>query len=337
MQLKVPVSVMAFCSIVVIVTVLNAWKFSVDFVKFHDAGGFEYASHMTDERCKLYNDMASEGKVVTALDSMVAILENEPDNLEMAITLADVAMEYTYPDYASWAISNYLVGHDEDVSEEEIDRMNGYVDELNLYYDTNELTTSICEEVYESMGDTIDTAEAYEAMFRLCHDGIEAYIGNYNYDQALLEYQCYYFCTDREEQIMHLENCIAENSNYYDAHAQLGVYYRRQGKLDKAREILSSIYKKNNEDYAVLRAYATLELAEGNPEEALTYAKEAYERCSEGDYVADTYIIALIANGQKEEAYALVKEWEDTGYYFDDDFYSYQRGEMTLEEYYIGE
>ncbi len=332
LRLTIPKPVIAFCILVAVLTVVNIGIFAVDVVEFKNADGFEYATHMSDERCKQYKDMADAGEVITALDSMVGILESESDNLEMAITLADVAMEYTYPDYAAWAIDNYLVG--QTVSDKEIERMNGYIDELNKYYDTDEITTAICEEVY---GDIGSTEEEYIAAIQECHDRIAEYIGNDAYDQALLEYQISFFCSDEEEWIAHLENCIAINENYYDAHAQLAVNYRRNGDMAKAREILEAIYEKNKEDYALLRAYATVDLAEGNLEAALSYAEKSYEMYSEGEYVADTYIIALSANGQQEEADSLIKEWEELGYYFDDDFYSYQRGEMTLEEYYIGE
>ncbi len=332
LKLKIPKPVIAFCIIIAVLTVVYIAFFAVNFVKFKNTDGFEYATYMSDERCKLYQDMADDGNVVTALDTMVEILETEPDNLEMAITLADVAMEYTYPDYAVWAIDNYLV--DQDISYKEVERMNEYVDELNVYYTTDELTTTIFDEMYENMG---STEEEYALVIQNCHDRIAEYIGDKTYDQALLEYQISFFCTDTEEWITHLENCIAENENYYDAHAQLAVYYRRNGNLDKAREIISAIYEKNKEDYDLLRAYATLELTEGNFEVALSYAQKAYEIYPEGEYVADTYIIALAANGQQEEAETLTQEWENAGYYFDDDFYAFLSGELTLEEYYIGE
>ena len=216
LNLTIPKPIMVFCILVAVLTVVNIAIFAVDFVKFKNADGFEYATHMTDDRCKLYQDMADNGEVYTALDSMVGILENEPDNLEMAITLADVAMEYTCPDYAAWAIDNYLVG--QEVSDKEIDRMNSYIDELNVYYDTDELTAGIYEEVFENIG---DTEEEYIAAMQMCHDRMAEYIGNDTYDQALLEYQISFFCSDSEEWIAHLENCIKENSNYFDAHAQL--------------------------------------------------------------------------------------------------------------------
>ena len=80
-----------------------------------------------------------------------------------------------------------------------------------------------------------------------------------------------------------------------------------------------------------------MELTEGNLDEALSYAQKAYEMYPEGEYVADTYIIALAANGQQEEAETLTQELENAGYYFDDEFYAILNGELTLEEYYIGE
>ena len=78
-------------------------------------------------------------------------------------------------------------------------------------------------------------------------------------------------------------------------------------------------------------------MTDGNLDLALSYAQKAYEMYPEGEYVADTYIIALFANGQQEEAEALTQDLEDAGYYFDDDFYTFLSGELTLEEYYIGE
>lgn len=370
-QLKIPVSIIVFCIIVVLLILVSIGKFSLDFAKFkssdsaasfyHDINQEREASNETDYekadrtsdaskeeknfstgeeeyidiedmQCNLYRNMADMGEVITAMDSMVEIIENDPDYLNMALTLADVAMTYSYPDYAAWVIENYLM--EETLLDEDMEKINGYIDELNVYYETYDIVETIYNEEYENIG---DTEEDYIAAMQSCHDRIAEYIGNDAYDQAFLEYNISFFCMDTEEWISHLENCIAEETYYFDAHAQLANYYRRSGELDKAREILRPIYWKNKEDYSLLRAYATLEMAEGNLELALTYAEKAYEIYSEGEYVTDTYIIALTANGQTEEAEALIKEWEEAGYFFDDDFYAFQRGEMTLEEYYIGE
>lgn len=107
--------------------------------------------------------------------------------------------------------------------------------------------------------------------------------------------------------------------------------------MEQARQILEEIYAVNKEDYSVLRSYATLELVEGNLEKGLDYASQAYEMYEDGDYVIDTYLVALAANGRADEAKELVKEYEDRDYIFDDDFYDFLDGNMTLEDYYIGD
>ena len=84
-----------------------------------------------------------------------------------------------------------------------------------------------------------------------------------------------------------------------------------------------------------IRSYATLELVEGNLAQGLDYASQAYAIYPEGDYVIDTYIVALAANGMMEEAQRLVEQYEKD-YMFDDDLYDFLDGNMTLEEYYIG-
>lgn len=278
-----------------------------------------------------YIFMADEGQVVTALDSMVDELEANPDNLQMAIALTDVAMEYSYPDYAAYAIDNYLV--DQYVSDEEYDRITGYIEELEKYYDTVDMVNiywEMASSLYEEEDIEIDPMEILQEY----HDNLMSDLGDDYYDQALLYYDLYYACTDEEEQIQHLKDCVALNPYNFDAQAQLAVYYRSHGEFDEAREILEKTYEINKEDYTVLRAFATLELVEGNLYKGLTYAKSAYEMYSEGTYVADTYLIALMANDRMDEAEELIREWEDSGYIFDDDFYAFQRGEMTLEEYY---
>lgn len=75
---------------------------------------------------------------------------------------------------------------------------------------------------------------------------------------------------------------------------------------------------------------------EGNLKQGLDYALQAYELYPEGNYVIDTYIVALVANGKTEEAEELVREYEEE-YVFDDDLYAFLNGEMTLKEYYIGD
>lgn len=349
-RLKVPPGMIAAGAGVIALVVISVLAFGVKFISDSGLGDYHYVSnqefptgadtdaeaqgntlesnYLLSKESRAAREKANQGYVVTAMDELLDYLETHTDDIGAAIMLTDIAMEYSYPDYAAYAIDNYLV--EQTVSDEEYDRITAYIDQLNIYYDTSDLTGSLWSAVNET------GSEDYIAVYQEYHDSLAAYLGNSKYDQALLNYNLSYACLDETERIEHLENCLKLDENYLDACAQLGVYYRRSGELEQARQLLEKGYQKNKEDYSLLRALATLELAEENPEQGLAYAADAYQLYPDGDYVADTYIVALIANGKAEEAEALTKELEDSGYLFDDDFYVYLKGDMTLQEYYIG-
>lgn len=275
-------------------------------------------------------ELAGEGYVITAMDNLLEILEENPDNKKAAIKLADIGMEYAYYDAAAYAIDNFLAG--KEVSDAQYDKISGYIRKLDAYYATYDLYDEIWEEIFM---DEPDTVEVYGHF----NQRLSEYIGARGYDQALLYYYLGIMSVDNGERIAYFQECIKINPYYCDAQAQIGTYYRRQGELGKARQQLEAAYQMNREDSSVLRSLATLELVEGNLEKGLDFAAQAFDRYPEGDYVVDTYIIALAANGQKEKAEALVKLANESGenYTFDEELYDFLDGNMTLEEYYIGE
>lgn len=276
-------------------------------------------------------DTSDEGYVITTMDDLLDVLEDNPDNIDVAIELTDIAMKYSYYDYASYAIDQYLA--DKEVSDKQYRKLIGYVDKINTYYDTCDLSDEIWEQVYEDVG---EDGDVYVMLEEYCQM-LSEYIGDSRYDQALLYYYLGYMTADDQERIGYLEECVAIDPCYFEAQAQIATYYRRQGDLERARQILEDTYAVNKEDYAVLRSFATLELVEGNLENGLDLASRAYEMYEDGDYVIDTYIVALSANGRTDEARELVSEYEDKDYIFDDDLYEFLDGNMTLEDYYIGE
>lgn len=290
-----------------------------------------------DEASRSYANLADIGRVISALDGMMEDLQEDPDNIGMAVTMADVAMKYSYPDYAAYAIDTYLTG--KSVPDDVYERITGYIDELDIYYNTYDELTEIWSTFGDEAAELGEDAEEedYLELMQTYHDMMEIYVGMEGYDQAYIQYELAYVCQDEEERIRHLKECIAIDPNYYDANAQLGTYYRRQGNLEEARKILEKSYAVNSEEYSVQRSLATLELVEGYLPIGLIYAEGAYNAYAEGTYVVDTYLIALIANGETEKAEEILKQWEEQGYEFDDDFYSFKEGNMTLEEYYIGD
>lgn len=273
--------------------------------------------------------MAEEGYVLTVLDDLLDILEDNPNNKDVAIRLADLGMKYAYYDYAAYAIDNYLTG--KEVSDSEYDKLTSYIRKLDAYYDTYYLYEEIAEQIFGNVSDPEDISKALEEF----NHKLSAYVGEGGYDQALLYYYLGYMTADEQERITYLQECIRLNPYFYDAQAQIATYYRRNGELEKARQQLEEIYRVNKEDYSVLRSYATLELVEGNLAQGLDYAFQAYQVYPEGEYVIDTYIIALAANGMTEEAEILVERYEED-YLFDDDLYDFLEGNITLQEYYIG-
>ena len=284
-----------------------------------------------EENPDMENSLSEEGYILTEMNELLSVLEEDPEDISTAFRLTDLAMEYAYYDYAAYAINQYIA--EKDISDKQYRRLNRYVDKLNVYYDTCDLNDEIINQIYEDIG---EDGDPYEIMDEYCR-GIAEYIGNSAYDQALLYYCLGSMTADEETRINYLKECIAINPYYFNAQAQIATYCRRQGDLEQARQVLEEVYAVNKEDYAVLRSYATLELVEGNLEKGLDYASKAYEMYEEGDYVIDTYIVALAANGRVDEAKELAKEYEDEDYPFDEDFYDFLDGKMTLEDYYIGE
>lgn len=274
---------------------------------------------------------AENGYILTEMNELLDALEKDPEDINTAFRLTDIGMKYGYYDYASYAINQYIA--ERDISDKQYRKVIGYVDKLNIYYDTCDLSDELVEQVYEDIG---EDGDPYEAMEQYC-EAMSVYIGSKNYDQALVYYCLGSMTADDEVRMNYLKECIEINPYYFDAQAQIATYYRRQGELEQARQILEEIYAVNKEDYAVLRSYATLELVEGNLEKGLDYALRAYELYEEGNYVVDTYIVALVANGRVEEAKELAGEYEGKDYEFDEEFYRFLDGNMTLEEYYIGD
>lgn len=314
-KLKIPkwiYAVMAAIVICMIVAFTNFPTMIKDYAKYANA-----------------NRKAENGYVITALNDLVEVVEKYPGSKKMAMRLTDIGMRYQYYDYAAYAIDNNLAGRE--VSDAEYDRLDGYIRLLDKYYATYDLADALGADF-----ETATTEDEYYAVMDEYYNGLEAELDNNTYDRALIYYYMSYATDDLEKREECLKNCLEESEFYFDAAAQLATHYRRMGDFEQAEEILEREYSINKEDWSLLRSYATLKMAQNQPEKGLEFAKEAYNQYPEGDYVIDTYIIALAANGQMEEAQEIKTTWEEQGYVFEDDLEQFLAGKMTLQEYYVG-
>lgn len=277
------------------------------------------------------DSLAGEGYPFESLDSLLDLLEKYPDSKDVAIEMVEIGMRTYNYDYADYAY-DFLDG--EQVSDSEYERLTAYLTQIEAYYNTVDLVDELGEACMTSMEE--DGVDVNQALEMFCSGMIE-YVDDTSYDKALLCYYIGYYTVDTEERMRWLEDSLGSNDKLFNANVQLANGYRRQGNFAKAREQLERASELNKEDASVIRSYASLELAEGNLEKALDYARTAYEMDPEADYVADTYIVALYANGRTDEGAALVQEWEEQEYYFDEDFYSFIEGNITLQDYYVGE
>lgn len=275
---------------------------------------------------------ADSGHPAAVLEGLYELNERYPASQKIAIRSADIGMKYYFYDYAGYAIDTYLAG--ESVDEAVYDRISGYQDRLDIYYTTLDLLTELDSVVVEEMEAGERSEEAILTDYR---DQIAAFAETGGYEQGILCYLAGLYSMDAAEQIYWLERALTAEPLYYLVEAELANAYRRQGDFDKAWELLNHAYRIDCDDAATRRSLAVMEMLDGSAEKALEYAKTAYEEYPEGTYVADTYIVALYFNNMPAEAAKLKEEWEAKEYFFDEDMTGLLAGEMTVEDYYVGE
>ena len=143
------------------------------------------------------------------------------------------------------------------------------------------------------------------------------------------------FSENTQERYEWLQKGYQTNPEYFDLRVQLGNTSRTLGKLDEADRYLNEAYAKDHADSGALRGMAVLSLLKGDPASALSQAEEAYALYPEGDYVMDTYLIALHVNGQTKEEGYIRAEIENAQGALDEDTKRFLDGECTLQEYYM--
>lgn len=267
---------------------------------------------------------AANGYIYSTLVELDTIAGQISSN-SVPMKIVNIAMEYGYYNFASYAIDTYLAG--EEVSDSEYEQIENYFDELERYYNT----CDACEEIINSADYANENVEN-EIIIQIC-----TLMEEQKYDIATLYYYLGYIASDDSDRCAYFEACYSMEPTYTDAAAQVANSYRRKGDLVKAREFLEEAYRIDREASATLRGLAIVESLDGNLSKGLSFAEEAYRLNEEGDYVADTYIVVLAASGNIEGAQSIKDSLEQEGYQFEEDVQDFLDGKVTLEEYYIGE
>lgn len=273
---------------------------------------------------KSIDKRVADGYTWSALLDMNEMLEKYPNSLTLALKATDIAMEHDYYDKAAYYIHTYIEG--KTLEDGTYNRITQYANQLNVYYNTADAIQKIYTEAVNK--DPDDVVTYLQSQF-------EDLLMDSNYDQALVYYSLGYIEPDNAKRIEYMHECLLIDPNNFYATAEIANVYRRQGDLSRARKLLESVYQRNKEASAILRSLSVVEMLEGNLEQGLIYAESAYKNGSEGNYVADTYIIALYSNGQAESAKQVKAECEGKNYYFDEQLESFLNGSISLQEYYV--
>lgn len=271
--------------------------------------------------------MAANGDIVEAIQGLHTVVEQYPGSVPVAVRLTDIAMEGGFYDDASYMLSNNLSGKKMEANI--VNRMNRYIDKLDRFYNTYDTV----QNMQSKFGDDMSKEEVLETGYQY----LNQLLSDPEQDKALVYYYMSMFAGDAGEARNCLEKSIAEDNNMLDAKVQLGTISRRQGDLEYAENCYNEVLLADKTYSSASRGLAIIRLLEGKKEEGLDLASKAYEQNPEGDYVWETYLIALKENAKNTDADALVKEYISKGNELDADFKSYLDGNLSLHEYYIDE
>lgn len=268
---------------------------------------------------------AESGMLYDTLAELVDVVERHPNSTDMAARLVTLSMDYGCYDFAAYCMNTYLAGRS--LSDTVYGEMVHCQSVLNRYYDTLDELDSLAGELGE------DTPQELGAA--MIKDKLEDMQEDPNMYQPVVWYYLSLVSDSPAESMTCLQNCLDENPMDFAARAQLGTLYRRTGDLETARSQYEQILRYEKKEPQACRGMAVLSLLEGHMEEALSYARTAYENGPDSDYVRETYLIVLSFNRKTDEMKRLRQEMEDAGTPVEEDAEALLRGETTLQEYYI--
>jgi tetratricopeptide (TPR) repeat protein len=312
-KLRVPVWVVVFLILIVVLDIVCMAQFP---------------KVMNDYRIYVTaSDRIDESNTGQAIDDLYALAEKRSDSVPILVRTTDLSMQEGYYEVAGYVIDSYLTG--KSLSDAEYNRINDYITKLNNYYASSDAVTKI----FNSVNKKAVTDADYEKVKK----DIKALLNQEGQDNSYLYYSLALIEADVNTAKDDMLRSYELDPECFDVRSQLAVMYRRLGNFEEAKRFAQEALKKDKKDSSALRAMATIALTEGNLEDGLNYAREAYTSYADGLYVRETYLIALTFNGNKEEAQLIQNEMADAGETPDDQTKQLLNGEITLKDYYVGE
>lgn len=281
----------------------------------------------------LAKDQYNNKQQFTALLTIDDFMQEHPKNVEVALEGVRMSMKSGYYDVASYFLSEYLL--DAGFTDDELNELDGYIDLLNRYYDTSDAIDS----AYADLGlgeDASLFAPENATLLAGYKESLMTLANDPRYDKELFYYVYSALCTlDEEEEAISSYMIAADYLPVAcDVDSGMARYERGKGNYASAMEWIEKGESINAEYPDLVRAKATILLAEGEYEEALTIAEKLYEEYPDTDYALDTYCVALYANDKSVDLAMMRKEAEKVGYEFDELFYSLLAGEISVRDYY---
>nr|MCR5154283.1 hypothetical protein [Lachnospiraceae bacterium] len=200
LKLRVPKWLIVALSIVCVVTSVMIGYLSTKLDKY--TIGQETLSAGNEVLKEAY-DLVDEKMPWSALVKIQEHLENNPENTDVALEGMRIAMKCGAYGSAAYFFSNYLA--DKGFTQEEINEINVYVDDISRYNDTYKAALDIMMGMQDLPGDM--SSEEIESAMQEMKEKLLALEGREAYDSGLIEfYLGFYFSDSVKEAEDHMKN-----------------------------------------------------------------------------------------------------------------------------------
>lgn len=272
------------------------------------------------------------GETSLALQELYEVQELHPNALPVTLELIELSMETGYYDLAAYVFNEYLVG--KDLSDGQYARMMRYSRRLESYFTTYDSIDALMAEL-DVRSEADDSEEAVPADTERIREELTRLHGDADQDAAFLYYYQAVTSQERTEYYDYLQKAYAEDPELFDVRVLLANAERSRGNFEKSRSLLEQAIAKEGTDAGALRGLSVLAMLEGDFEEGLARAGQAYASDPDSMYVRDTYLIALHVNGDTAEAEKMAEEIRRVEGSLDEDTQQLLNGTISLEDYYL--